>query len=60
MNKKEQRFCCLLLLGVKTAKISAIMDLEPNTISKYPTNIQEKYFKSYGNKSLEDILLSIV
>ena len=60
MNKKEQRFCCLLLLGVKTAKISAIMDLEPNTISKYPTNIQEKYFKSYGKKSLEDILLSIV
>lgn len=36
------------------------MDLEPNTISKYPTNIQEKYFKSYGKKSLEDILLSIV
>lgn len=60
MNKKEQRFCCLLLLGVKTAKISAIMDLEPNTISKYPTNIQEKYFESYGKKSLEDILLSIV
>ena len=37
------------------------MDLEPNTISKYPTNIQEKIFLNrMGKKSLEDILLSIV
>lgn len=56
MNKKELRLCCLFLLGVKTAKISAILALAPNTISKYSKDIFRKYFVSYGEKSLEDML----
>lgn len=56
MNKKELRLCCLFLLGVKTAKISAILALAPNTISKYSKDIFRKYAVSYGEKSLEDRL----
>lgn len=56
MNKRELRLCCLLLLGVKTAKISAILALAPNTISKYSKEILRKYVVSCGEKSLEDIL----
>lgn len=59
MNKKEQRYCCLLLLGVKTEKISMILDLRPNTISKYPNNIHDKYFVANGKESLKEILLSM-
>ena len=56
MNKKELRLCCLFLLGVKTAKISAILALAPNTISKYSKDILRKYAVSYEEKSLEDML----
>lgn len=60
MSKRELRLCCLLLLGVKTAKISAVLDLAPNTISKYSKEILKKYFISYGGKSLEDALDDMV
>lgn len=60
MSKRELRLCCLLLLGVKTAKISAVLDLAPNTISKYSKEILKKYFISYGGRSLEDALDDMV
>lgn len=56
MSKKEQRYCCMLILGIKTSKISAVLDLEPNTVSKYRKGILDKYFARYNGLSLNDVL----
>lgn len=52
----EFRFCCLYLLGVKTSVIANILNLQPNTISKYAKDIESKYFSSSQYDSLGEKL----
>ena len=35
MTENEQKYCCLFILGIKAEKISAVLGVEPNTVSKY-------------------------
>lgn len=51
-----QRYCCLFVLGIKTAKISAVLKLEPNTVSKYRKQVEEKYASLHNEQSFEDIM----
>lgn len=60
MKKKELRICCLILLGIKTSKISTVMKLEKNTISKYPKEVLKKYVVQHGVESLEELLDSMI
>lgn len=60
MSKKEQRYCCMLILGIKTSKISAVLDLETNTVSKYRKGILDKYFARYNDLSLIDVLNNMI
>lgn len=60
MTKNEQRCCCLFLLGIKTGRIAVILDLAPNTVSKYRKSIYHKYFKSDGKRTLEDQLYDMI
>lgn len=56
MSDNEFRFCCLYLLGVKTSVIANVLDLQPNTISKYVKDIAMKYFNSSQYDSLSENL----
>lgn len=56
MSNNEFRFCCMYLLGVKTSVIANVLDLQPNTISKYVKDIESKYFSSSQYDSLSENL----
>ena len=56
MSDNEFRFCCLYLLGIKTSVIANVLDLQPNTISKYVKDIAMKYFNSSQYDSLSENL----
>lgn len=56
MSDNEFRFCCMYLLGVKTCVIANILNLQPNTISKYIKGIEEKYFNASPYDSLVENL----
>ena len=56
MSNNEFRFCCMYLLGVKTSVIANVLDLQPNTISKYVKDIESKYFSSSQYDSLGENL----
>ncbi len=60
MTENEQRYCCLFLLGIKTEKISAVLGLEPNTVSKYRKDIIKKNIPGGNDISIDDFLYSIV
>lgn len=56
MSDNEFRICCMYLLGVKTSVIANILNLQPNTISKYVKEIEIKYFSSRQYDSLGENL----
>ncbi|WP_455637346.1 tetratricopeptide repeat protein [Parabacteroides sp.] len=59
ITKNEQRYCCLFILGIKAEKISAVLGVEPNTVSKYRKGIIKKNFPLNKDISFEDFLDSM-
>lgn len=60
MTENEQRYCCLFILGIKAEKISAVLGVEPNTVSKYRKGILKKNFPLENDISFEYLLNSLV
>lgn len=56
LNERDIRICCLVKLGIKTGKISEMLNLDPSTITKQKKEICTKCFLSSGRQSLEGIL----
>lgn len=56
ITENEKRYCCLFILGIKADKISAVLGLESNTVSKYRKGILKKNNQQDKETSFEDIL----
>ncbi|WP_347396514.1 helix-turn-helix transcriptional regulator [Parabacteroides leei] len=60
MTENEQKYCCLFILGIKAEKISAVLGVEPNTVSKYRKGILKKNLSLDNRLSFEELLTSLV
>lgn len=60
LEDRELLICCLIKLGVKTGKIAALLNLQPDTITKQKAEIKEKYFGVPEKQSLDRVLQKLV
>lgn len=60
ITKNEEMYCCLYVLGIKAEKISVVLDVETNTVSKYRKGIIKKNFLSDNDISLDELLNSML